>query len=278
MSAIVVALDGSRLAEHALPHALARLPENEELVLLQVVSSASEVTAAQDYLNSVKAGLACPAARVSVCVRRGTPVEEIVQSLAERESDLLVIASHGHSGWRRATLGSVAEGVTRRSPCPVWLAREEHPPREVLGTVVVALDSGPHGEAALDFVHEWLERPQRLLLLGATDLATDLSTTLADPELARTESLERVTGYLENRAHWLRDKGHPCEIEARDATALEAILTTARREAADLVVVGTHARSGPLRWALGSVAESAMREAPCPVAVVGPDATWSRRS
>jgi len=126
-------------------------------------------------------------------------------------------------------------------------------------------------------VREWLEQPHRLILLGATDLVTDLRTSLGSREEARAAAVRDTQAYLEERARWLRAQGRPCEILVRDATAAEAIVTAADAEGADLVVVGTHGRSGPLRWLLGSVAESVMRECPCPVAVVSPEATWTPR-
>lgn len=56
---------------------------------------------------------------VEVLLREGDPVEEIVRLAAEREADVIVMGSHGRSGFVRWLLGSVAEGVMRKAHCPV---------------------------------------------------------------------------------------------------------------------------------------------------------------
>jgi universal stress protein A len=58
---------------------------------------------------------------------RGSPVDEIVQ-FAERENvDLIVMGSHGRTGLSRLLMGSIAEGVMRRAPCPVLVVRQPAP-------------------------------------------------------------------------------------------------------------------------------------------------------
>ncbi len=52
-------------------------------------------------------------------VAAGDPAFEILRLAKELESDLIVIATHGHGGWRHFLFGSVAEKVVRQAPCPV---------------------------------------------------------------------------------------------------------------------------------------------------------------
>jgi universal stress protein A len=52
-------------------------------------------------------------------VTTGRAAEEILRIAAAEHMDLIVIASHGESGWRRLVFGSVAEKVVRHAPCPV---------------------------------------------------------------------------------------------------------------------------------------------------------------
>jgi universal stress protein A len=49
----------------------------------------------------------------------GHPGKEIVQAAAEQNADLLILGTHGYTGWNHLTLGSIAEYVVRHSPCPV---------------------------------------------------------------------------------------------------------------------------------------------------------------
>jgi nucleotide-binding universal stress UspA family protein len=58
----------------------------------------------------------------------GTPSVEIIRYAREREIDLIVIGTHGYTGWEHLLLGSVAERVVQRAPCPVLTVRpSEHP-------------------------------------------------------------------------------------------------------------------------------------------------------
>jgi len=61
-------------------------------------------------------------------VREGTPFYEIIQYAKETNIDLIVIGTHGHSGLMHVLLGSVAEKVVRKAPCPVLTVR--HPEHE----------------------------------------------------------------------------------------------------------------------------------------------------
>jgi len=61
---------------------------------------------------------------VETVVLHGNPAGEIVRIAAERHADLVVMGTHGRTGIQHALLGSVAEKVTRKSPCPVLVVRE----------------------------------------------------------------------------------------------------------------------------------------------------------
>ena len=56
-------------------------------------------------------------------VRRGTPTSEIIETAKAGNYDLIVMATHGHSGLEHALLGSVTEKVLRKAPCPVLVFR-----------------------------------------------------------------------------------------------------------------------------------------------------------
>jgi nucleotide-binding universal stress UspA family protein len=56
-------------------------------------------------------------------IQIGSPQTEIVKAAKDWPADLIVIGSHGRGGIERALLGSVAEGVMRRAPCPVLVVR-----------------------------------------------------------------------------------------------------------------------------------------------------------
>lgn len=62
--------------------------------------------------------------KVRAVIGHGNPAREIVRLAEEEKSDLIVISTHGLSGWHHLVVGSVAEKVIRTAPCPVFAVRE----------------------------------------------------------------------------------------------------------------------------------------------------------
>ena len=137
---IVVALDGSALAEQALRHAIAQAEKFEaELILLKVLEPlpdvsftapaarrrAEEISAqlAYDYLEGVAEGIREQGISVQVAQSEGKPYVEIVRYADEEGADMIVISTRGQSGFSRWLLGSVADRVTRGATVPVLLVR-----------------------------------------------------------------------------------------------------------------------------------------------------------
>ena len=58
-------------------------------------------------------------------VRGGLPSHAIVEAAKEMDVDLIVIATHGYTGWKHFCIGSTAERVVRAAPCPVLVVREK---------------------------------------------------------------------------------------------------------------------------------------------------------
>lgn len=63
--------------------------------------------------------------KVETCFVEGQPGKEIVHEAEEWEADLIVMGTHGYTGWSRFTLGSVAEYVLRHSQCPVLTIKQQ---------------------------------------------------------------------------------------------------------------------------------------------------------
>lgn len=58
-------------------------------------------------------------------VRTGLAAHEIVEAAREFDSDLIVIATHGYTGWKHFCIGSTTERVVRTAPCAVFVIREK---------------------------------------------------------------------------------------------------------------------------------------------------------
>jgi nucleotide-binding universal stress UspA family protein len=143
---ILVPLDGSPLAERALPAALALAQKFEsQIILLRVLdipvptppTSHPEVTIgwvrearqhahqeAESYLETVQGELDRQGVKTRILLRDTAPPEDILDVAGAEDIDLIIMSSHGRSGLARWTFGSVADKVARHSPCPVLLIRQ----------------------------------------------------------------------------------------------------------------------------------------------------------
>lgn len=136
---LLVAFDGTPLAERALEHALDTYPEAETDVL-HVIDYVEESYGAEALVGSEKLrerahersaaildearDLAAEHDReVATAIRVGKPAREIVDYAEEHDADVIVVGSHGRPPVARVLLGSVAETVTRRASVPVTVVR-----------------------------------------------------------------------------------------------------------------------------------------------------------
>jgi nucleotide-binding universal stress UspA family protein len=135
---ILLPLDGSTLAEQAIPYAIAQAEHfGAEIILLRAVEplrGAAGATSraiesverrledlAGEYLEGVAGGIAARGIEVSESVVRGRPHEEIVRFAEINQVDLIVISHHGQSGLSRWLMGTVADHVSRGATVPVLL-------------------------------------------------------------------------------------------------------------------------------------------------------------
>jgi nucleotide-binding universal stress UspA family protein len=78
---------------------------------------------AEEELNNL-AKTIDPSLKVSTIIRTGKPFVEIIEEAKEKDIDLIIIASHGHTGVEHLLFGSTAEKIVRKAPCPVLTLRE----------------------------------------------------------------------------------------------------------------------------------------------------------
>jgi nucleotide-binding universal stress UspA family protein len=145
---ILVPTDFSKWSQNALTYAVAFAEKfGAEIHLLHVVQDLALfipeavmmappmappveqfVTAARAALERVVRELALPALPIHPEVAEGVPFDEIIRCAREKDVDLIVMGTHGHTGLAHMLLGSVAEKVVRKAPCPVLTVR--HPEHE----------------------------------------------------------------------------------------------------------------------------------------------------
>src|SRR5690349_10291137 len=127
---IVVPLDGSALAERALPYAQALAERaNAHVFLLRAVPAqgietgqpTAALTAAQDYLRAVTERLSTPSRTVDSAVLPGDGARVVAEQSAVPGVVCIAMSTHGHSGRGRWIFGSTADRILRQSYAPVLL-------------------------------------------------------------------------------------------------------------------------------------------------------------
>ena len=309
---IIVPLDGSERAEQALPLA-ARLARASggSLILVRVVTSAREVGwqageavpfareitdeelgNARNSLETLAASEALAGIPVTTEVIAGHPAEGILLTATTRQSDLIVMCSHGYTGIKRWVLGSVAQQVVRHSAVPVLVLREDTKPLLEEGhpvRIMVALDGSPLAETILvpaAYLSAALSAPQQgvLYLVRILRLSTAFEYGQDDSfARARAEKTRRVKDYLHEVERRFRE-GELSRLKLRVASFVDYGLDVAQQLlvqaendlmedeliGCDMLALATHGRSGVARLAVGSIAERVLGATTLPLLIVRP--------
>jgi nucleotide-binding universal stress UspA family protein len=308
---ILVPLDGSDGAEQAIPVAARIASASGGTVMLLAVATLpnefnpeekqpAEVDSpglldenlhqARQYLNSVTAmpELADVQTRVEALTGRVAPA--IMSAITLLQADLVVMCSHGHSGFKRWVLGSIAQKIVPHSPVPVLLLREGVP--LLTGQSVralVPLDGSPLAGAALKPAMELVaalapagQRSLHLVRVVDDPVSTGIvrPNVRFDQEVGRAEARREAYRYLADEATQLM-KGDFAAYGLTVTTSVsvntdvaEALVEKAGQadEVFDLIAMATHGYGGLQRWAMGSTTERVLHHAKLPLLVVHADA------
>jgi nucleotide-binding universal stress UspA family protein len=205
---------------------------------------------------------------VDYLVRDGDASEEILRAADEVDADLIVVGTHGRSGVDRLVCGSVAESVMHGSSRPVMIVRspavslQTMPIRLILHPTDFSASSWPAlgvaralaraNGAAIVLLHV---APAEVLTGGTFYAPADLG-----PEREALAKLQAETAKagLEGSVQTRFSQGDP----------VTEILLAAEELGCDLIVMGSHGRTGLRRLMMGSVAESVIRKAACLTLIV----------
>lgn len=208
-------------------------------------------------------------------IRQGNPYREIVEYAESSGVDLVAMPTHGRRGLERLLVGSTTERVVRRADVPVLTLRPsddiafDYPYESVL----VPTDGSDCAKRALErsvAVADAEGAPLHLLsVVPVGSLGVDVRSDVvaANLEASAREVLDRAAESA--TAAGVEPTATTVEF---GASVHEAILTYVDDHDVDLVVVGTHGRTGFDRYLLGSVTEYLVRTSPVPVLTVrGPN-------
>lgn len=307
---ILVPLDGSARAESAIPVAariaraygatitllrIAETPVEYGPYLAPPASYAKEAIEAdiaqlKAYLSKAAQAEALAGVDVEVKALFGAVAPTIIAAAQAYHSSLIVMCSHGYTGFKRWMLGSVADKVARHTPVPILILREGAPwPATELKQPVralVALDGSPLSEAVFEPVaylvaglaystsHQGELRLLRVVDLpfasGRTRSQTNVdSMSKEQAVLIAQDYLKSLTARLDEGGLANLDIAVKTSVES-DPDIAEAIIKQAEGGAVDLIAMATHGRGGMEHFVMGSVTERVLHHSKLPMLIVRP--------
>ena len=277
---LLVPLDGSQLAESVLPAVVYLARDTGASVTLlhvierdapQEVHGEHHLTNADDaciYLGQVAERTFPPEMRLSIVehvhtVEVGNVAQSIVEHVGEFAPDLIVLCSHGSGGLRDFLYGSIAQQVIALGKTPVLVIEPEGKmPDAGYRRTLMPLDGNPDHEQSIPIVTDLVKACgaslHLLVVVPTPDTLTPQqaatgrllpSTTNAILELAQ----EDAVAYLRDKLDQLKAEGLTVSAEVARGDPTAAIVATAERIGADLIVLGTHGKAGWDAFWAGSV-------------------------
>ena len=282
---ILVPLDGSELAEGALPYVeevAARL--NSEVILFTVcVAGDCLERPMRAYLEKKAGELESLEIKASLLVAEGNVANEILDFAEKNNIGLIIISTHGRSGISRWALGSIANKVMQGSRIPILLIRSSKPEavlaEKELQNILVPLDGSRFAEGVIPYVEglaggmnsevtllrviEPIEHPSFARHAVEFDEGKYVKALMSTAE-------RKAKRYLSKIERALRDE----DVEVSSALLVgkptQTILQYADDNSVSLIALATHGFSGITRWAYGSVASKIIEGSSMPILLVRP--------
>ncbi len=226
------------------------------------------IKSGRDYLKKVAEESAVDGLEISAHFEIGEPADEILKLAEKVDADLIVMTTHGRSGFERWAMGSVTERVLHHAQCPVLTFRD----KVEIERVMITLDGSPlAAEAVAPGVEVARLSKAPVLLFRVENRPPVLDRRTADqmsimdqaePGLAEqftVDSFNESDEYLDELAQTLDYDDVKCHARHERGAVNKVILQEAETAAGTLIVMSTHGRSGIRRWVYGSVAEKVLR-------------------
>ncbi len=287
---ILIPLDGSEFAEAALPYGkeISRA-FGSELILLHVCTHECRNYEHMHkiYLNSLAETLVRNPTEgqpqsgnnnVTIKTEEGSPSETIGTFVGKNNIDLIIMTSDGATDHKIETLGSVADHISRTVKIPVLLvktriAKPIENEKPLIKRILVTLDGSDLSKLALPIAEGLANKLQIPMTLF--QMARDIYPYYGEPapfvdyEKMAADEERKVRAEMSAIEEEFRNKGQIVAWEVTSGRDAAHEISELSKKLGDcLLVMSTHGRSGFGRWALGSVAERALRQVKVPVLLV----------
>ena len=218
-----------------------------------------------------------PGITIDAVVREGNTTGEILEQASSMQTDLLVIGTHGRSGFERLVLGSVAEKVLRKANCPVMTVPRRHPDAVPAGPVLYKrilcpVDFSESSLHALKYAISMAQEADKRLTVVHV-VAHEFEN--ADDMASISDAGMTIDSFVKQREEALRRRLQEAVAIAPEFCSVESLMTHGKpwREVlriaierqSDLIVMGVQGRGAADLMFFGSTAQHVVREASCPV-------------
>ena len=247
----------------------------------------SENEAANTLVHAVAERLDRRDLKTTTLVVEGYPGTSIVDEAEKWGADFVLVGSHGHSGFVRFLLGSIAKAVVQNAPCSVEIVRHPSHDRERLERpehdhaadsrpgmrILLAIDGSDYSTAAVRSVagRPWPGDCEVRIISVVEQVvpAADLQYAAgAVAERVREDSAKKCEYAVRAAEAVINSAGLRTSAALLDGSPKRRILDEAKEWGAHLIVVGSHGRRGLTRYLLGSVSEAVAMHANCSVEVI----------
>jgi nucleotide-binding universal stress UspA family protein len=240
------------------------------------------VAEASRRLREVATEFSLPVRSKPYSVRQGEIADEISKEARATRAELIAIATRGHTGIKRAFLGSTTENVVRDAACPVLVVREkeqssrsqrarkESAPQ--FRKILVPLDFSEASRLGLEYALGFAQEFHATVVLfhsvfvSGYVLATERSASQIAALITRQQ--DYATAEMEKLRKTISAKGGKVETRLGLGAPAEQITNYVAKSGVDLIITSTHGRSGLHRVFMGSTAARVLRYASCSVLVV----------
>jgi nucleotide-binding universal stress UspA family protein len=268
MKTILVAIDFSKNAEHAMEYAVLFANKLKACIyLIWVDNTLSEESVIdiiegetriekRSYMNSIieKFQPQVECGEIQVLLRKGRVYQEIAKAAQQINADMIFAGTHGVSGYEQYWIGSNAYRIVSQAPCPVVTIRREYKFKSVIKNILLPLDSS-------------LETKQKLPF--AADLAKTFGATVHLLKIFNTPLSiirKRIDKYSEDAEDGLKEKNVKYiteEIEADNVAA--SIIAYSKQHKIDLITIMTDQDTTTANKFLGPYAQQLINNSDVPV-------------
>jgi nucleotide-binding universal stress UspA family protein len=283
---ILVPLDGSDLAELALPYAeeLANAFKSEVILLHVSEPSESHYRHMHElYVKEVADRVKERFKKVSPVVISGKAADEIISYAEKNDVGLLIITSHGHSGIMSWATGSIASKLLQAASVPVLLVRAARPKRKrqrpvLLNRILLPLDGSEAGEAAVEYIGEMMSRMEaEVILFGVISSGQHIRSVggldyISYPEEQMAIFQKEAEEYLNGVYRRLKRRKGTVKVTIKVGDKVgdvgQEIIKFAEEKGINLIAISSHGHSGIEKWVFGSIANKVVQGSKAPVLLV----------